>query len=85
MEILEGFARDGSDEVVAWEKWDRDAKGRGDCVMARLEGRVLIRNLLQLPPTTAPRGAMMVSAPTVTPTAPAVRFTPSTGFTRPTY
>jgi len=40
-----------------------------------MEGLVLIRILLQLPPTTAPRGATMVSALTVTPTAPAVRFT----------
>jgi len=84
VEILEGLARNGWDEVDAWEKWDGDAKGRGDCVMAGLEGCVLIRNLLQLPPTTAPRGAMMVSAPTVTPTAPAVRSTSRTGFTKHT-
>ena len=36
-----------------------------------MEGHVLIRNLLQLPPTPAPRGARMVPVVTV---APAVRF-----------
>lgn len=51
---------------------------------AEMEGHVLIRDLLQLPPTTALRGATMVSVPTVTPTAPAVRFTSRTGFMKHT-
>ena len=53
-------------------------------MQAEMEGHVLIRDLLQLPPTTAPRGATMASVPTVTPTAPAVRFTLRTGSTKDT-
>ena len=60
-----------------------DATARGECMRVEMEGHdVLIRNLLQLPPTTAPRGAMMASVPTVTPTALAVRFTSRTGYTK---
>jgi hypothetical protein len=70
--------------VDAWERWKGDAKGRGDRTTTGLGGSELIWNLLQLPPTTAPRGAMMVSAPTVTPTAPAVRSTSRTGITKHT-
>jgi hypothetical protein len=71
-----GFVGEGGMEVRRGEEID--------CVRVEMEGRVLIRDFLQLPPTTAPRGATMVSALTVTPTAPAVRFTSGTGFTKHT-
>ena len=61
--------------------WNGDATGRRDCVRLEMEGHVLIRILLQLPPTPAPRGAMMAPVATV---APAARFTSRTGFAKHT-